>query len=275
MKTIAALLTCHNRKVKTLRSLSALFSQTGIDSEFSLEVFLVDDASSDGTAEAVRRQFPRVKIIAGNGNLFWNRGMHLAWDTAASTAKFDYYLWLNDDTTLTDLAINEMLECSFSSGDMTLICGSTCGEQSGKVTYGGKNKLGQYLIPNNEIQECSIINGNSVLVPNKVFQMIGNLDVMFPHAIGDQDYGLRLLQKGGRCVTTKNFIGFCESNPKLPNWCYQETPILQRLKSLYSPLGYSHPKYFFLYEKRHFGLFTAIKHFCSIHLRVFIPSLWR
>jgi GT2 family glycosyltransferase len=89
---IAVLLTCHNRKDKTVQCITALYSQSGLGKFFIIEVFLVDDASTDGTAEAINSQFQEVNIIQGNGNLFWNRGMHFAWQTAATTKDYDYYL---------------------------------------------------------------------------------------------------------------------------------------------------------------------------------------
>ncbi len=98
ISTIAVLLTCHNRRDKTIQCVTALYEQAGLEESYSIDVFLVDDASNDGTGEAVKNEFPQVYIIQGNGNLYWNRGMHLAWETAADAQDFDCYLWLNDDT---------------------------------------------------------------------------------------------------------------------------------------------------------------------------------
>ena len=47
MKTIATLITCHNRKDKTLACLDALFSNH-LPDRVLLDVFLVDDGSTDG-----------------------------------------------------------------------------------------------------------------------------------------------------------------------------------------------------------------------------------
>ena len=70
-KTIAVLMTCHNRKDKTLASIDSLFQQK-MPADFRLEVYLVDDASTDGTAEAVTQKYPEVKVVEGNGSLFLN-----------------------------------------------------------------------------------------------------------------------------------------------------------------------------------------------------------
>ncbi len=70
---IAALLTCFNRKQKTLVCLEALFNQV-LPADVDISAYLVDDASTDGTSDVVRQTYPQVKIFSGDGNLFWNGG---------------------------------------------------------------------------------------------------------------------------------------------------------------------------------------------------------
>lgn len=274
--TIAVLLTCHNRKGKTLQCLTNLFSQQGLNDNFKLEFFLVDDASTDGTKQAVQRQFPEVIVINGNGNLYWNRGMHRAWETAAKTKDFDCYLWLNDDVKLFKNSINLMLKGAEETNFWSIICGSTCSELTNTITYGGSKIDGKGLvIPNGKIQECRIIHGNVVLVPKVIYNKLGNLDWSFRHAIGDFDYGLRAIKVGFKNFVASNYIGFCETNSTLPKWCLKDTNIKNRFQLLYSPLGYAQPIPFFIYEKRHFGVITAIKHFILINLRALVPQLWK
>lgn len=91
--TIAILITCHNRKNKTLKCLKHLSEQA-----IKLDIYLVDDGCTDGTSDAVKKEFPDVIIIQGDGELFWNRGMVKAWETASSRYDYDYYIWMNDDT---------------------------------------------------------------------------------------------------------------------------------------------------------------------------------
>lgn len=272
MKRIAVLLTCHNRKDKTVESLRCLYKCL-LPENFCYDVFLVDDGSTDGTTAAVNQNFPKVNIISGNGHLYWNRGMHLAWKTAAKH-DYDFYLWLNDDTFLFRNAITEILECAALTNEKTIVCAAVQSPLTGKFTYGGRGRDDKELIPDNTLQECYKINGNCVLVPKKVFEITGNLDPAYPHAIGDYDYGLRAIKNGLTIITTRIFVGTCEEKAMLPKWCYSNVPLVKRLKNLYSPLGNSHPYYYFLFAKKHYGLSTAIRHFLSIHLRVFMPGLW-
>lgn len=274
MKHLAVLLTCYNRKEKTLSCLEALFNCRLPDS-YKLEVFLVDDGSTDGTGEAVKKQFKEVAVIKGEGNLYWNRGMHRAWVTAKKHFDYDYYLWLNDDTLLYEHALVELLDCEKYKDGKAIICGAIQSPTTSQFSYGGRDATGKALIPDGGLQTCHTINGNCVLVNKDICDIVGLLDPVFPHAIGDFEYGLRVVKKGFECVTTKTFIGECENNARLPKWCYGEVPLKERWKALYSPLGNSHPRYFFVFEYRHYGIVRAVKHFLSIHLRMLIPSLWK
>src|SRR6266545_6846519 len=104
---VAVTLTCFNRKQTTLRCLRTLHEQSGQDN-YRLACFLTDDASTDGTSDAVKAEFPQVHILPGTGDLFWGGGMHLAM-AAAMELKPDFVLWLNDDVILKPDALARLL----------------------------------------------------------------------------------------------------------------------------------------------------------------------
>lgn len=243
--TIAVLLTCYNRRNKTLNSLNRLFD-AATKSNQKIEVFLVDDGSSDGTANAVKNQFPQVNIIRGTGDLFWNGGMRLAWETAAKTYDYDFYLWLNDDTLLFDSAISDLIECvdeiKEKDGNASVVAGACkASEDSDVFSYGGRTDAGP-VIPNGKIQLCKYINGNAVLVAREIYETLGNLSADYTHAMGDIDYGLRARQKGIGCYTTKRYIAVCPVN-STPAWQNPETPLKKRWKLLHSPHGLNLKEY--------------------------------
>ncbi len=92
---ISVLMTCHNRREKTVACLESLMRQEPVEG-LELTVWLVDDGSTDGTAEAVQRVVPGIRLMTGSGSLFWCGGMRAAWAAAAGTQP-EAYLWLNDD----------------------------------------------------------------------------------------------------------------------------------------------------------------------------------
>ncbi len=224
---LAALMTCHNRREGTLRCLMALRSQERI-SHVLVEVYLVDDGSSDGTAEAVQHAFPNVRILQGNGSLFWNGGMRLAWKTALEK-DYDYYLWLNDDTELYPDAVARLLEVATGVeqklGVEGIVVGSTRDPQIDQLTYGGVVRIRvplsfgfKLVAPGEQPLPCDTMNGNCVLVPRPVVQDVGLLSAEFTHAIGDFDYGLRAGQRGHTSWIAPGYAGTCRRGSETGAW---------------------------------------------------------
>lgn len=257
--SIAVLITCHNRKDLTLNSLKMLYNQG-----YVISIYLVDDGSNDGTSDAIKSLYPEVNLILGDGDLFWNRGMHLAWKTA-SKKDYDYYFWLNDDTVLKDDCLRNMIKLCHELGDNSIICGAVQDDKSLDFTYGGKDISYQPIFPDGSIQHVVYINGNIVLIPRYVFRKVGLLDPIFNHDLGDYDYGLRARKLGINIYTTLDYVGFCQKNLSLLSKGRKMGVSLRaRLKRLYSPFGY-HPNQQFVYAFRHYGLLKAVWIYTKLH----------
>lgn len=272
-RSIAVLLTVFNRKAKTLKALQNLFVQE-LPANVALEVFLVDDGCTDGTPEVVAQQFPRVQIITSPGNLFWNRGMHLAWQTAAQTKNFDFYLWLNDDTELRPHALKALLETSEKQKGQAIVVGTTSAlEDSTTLTYGGRTPAGSLVPPQQNAVPCAYFNGNIVLIPQFVYEKLGPNDPIFHHSLGDFDYGKRAAKNGIKNMVAPGILGKCDTHESLATWCNPQKPLVKRWQAFRSPLG-NNPEEFFIYEKRHGGYIKAIFHYFTNHLRVLFPKVW-
>lgn len=272
---IAVLLTCHNRRSKTLLALEALYKQK-LDLKYSLHVYLVDDGSTDGTALAVQDKFPSVRIIDGNGSLFWNQGMRLAWKTASYVSSYDFYFWLNDDTILYQDGLEELLECFYQAleldGKESLITGACCAESGRKnFSYGGRSDFGP-VIPSGKLQKCKYINGNAVLIPKGIYRDLGNLSSDYTHGMGDFDYGLRAQKAGFNCYTSRRYMAVCPPNEGIARWCNPATPLRERLRLINSPQGLNLKEYN-RFRRKHWGykwIFFAIK----AYIKVLYPSLY-
>ena len=68
MANILVLITCYNRKEKTLKFIDTVLQ----DEQQNFSFLIVDDNSNDGTAEAVS-MLSNVKVIKGNGYAYRNR----------------------------------------------------------------------------------------------------------------------------------------------------------------------------------------------------------
>jgi GT2 family glycosyltransferase len=91
---VTAVFLAFNRKEQLRESLRRMTLESGYPSD-RLELIVVDNASSDGTAEMIRDEFPRVQVIETGLNLGapgWNAGFRVA--------RGDYVLILDDDAYL-------------------------------------------------------------------------------------------------------------------------------------------------------------------------------
>lgn len=268
---IAALLTCFNRKEKTKRCLSSLFSILP-----NCDVYLVDDGSTDKTVDMVHSLFPKVNVINGNGNLFWSRGMYTAWKEAVK-GKYDYYLWLNDDIELYPFFFEELLECYKQKGGDCIITGLIENFEKTTILYGGSDEKKTLIQANGSPQKVTHMNGNVVLVPESVVDKIGIMDPQLHHDLGDVDYGLTAIENGINVYTTRKPVAAGYSNDfcRVRKW---GVSLKQRLEKLNTPLG-SPPSINFYFRKKHYGLFNACAYWCYLYLLNLLPdcvvvSIW-
>ena len=271
MVTLAVLITCHNRKDTTLSCLGKLFSIRK-----DIDVYCVDDDSTDGTADAIREEFPQVNLIHGDGNLFWSRGMRKAWMEAAKNKDYDFYFWLNDDLLLYDCCFDEMLECSGNMEHKAVIAGLIQETTTKQVIYGGYDKS-KHLIPaNGELNEIFRLNGNFVLVPQYVFEKNGMFDPVYHHDLGDVAYGCETHKNGLHVCTSRRYIGCTDAALQSRNTRIRLSgvSVVKRFKKLYSPLG-SNPFITFHFLSRYEGVAKAVVFFVYVHTINLLPDcIW-
>jgi GT2 family glycosyltransferase len=258
---VVALLTCHNRRALTLRCLNALFSQSFQVRAPTLEAIVVDDGSTDGTAEAVEAQFGSAHVIAGDGTLFWARGMQLA-ESRAIPERPDFLLWLNDDVVLDATALERLLATATSCPD-AIVVGALIDPETGVVTYSGVRQswwhpLRTRLIePGDRPLDADTFNGNVVLVPRSVYERVGPIDGSFSHSQADFDYGLRARNAGFRIVVAPGTSGFCRRGTRQGSFHDTSLSLKRRWQLVQSPTGLpmrSHARFL----RRHAGLLWPI-----------------
>lgn len=271
MQTIAILLTCYNRINSTLLCFEYLFGSTFPDN-FDIDIYLVDDNSPDQTGKIIKYKYPKINLIQGTGELYWNGGMRLAWDTAAKTKDYDFFIWLNDDTYIEKHAIKTLLN-DFSNlknqNTESLIIGSLRDPDTKKITYVGRNK-GQIIEPNGVPQECDSIPGNLVLVSKNIYAKVGNLSNLYSHGFGDTDYGLRALQNGFKCNISSVYVGYCKANDKLL-WHNPTLKFSERKEVLFAKTGGNICEYL-KYVKYHRGRIQMIFSATKTLIRLFLPK---
>ncbi|MFC1617944.1 glycosyltransferase family 2 protein [Patescibacteria group bacterium] len=76
-----------------------------IETKISFEIIVVDNASRDDSADMVAKNFPQVKLIRNKTN----RGFGAANNQGIKIAKGEFVIFLNDDTKITDHALDKMV----------------------------------------------------------------------------------------------------------------------------------------------------------------------
>jgi GT2 family glycosyltransferase len=246
--SIGVLITCFNRRDLTLRCLESVAKQELGGRNVVVTPVVVDDGSSDGTAEAISSEFPFAELIRGDGTLFWSGGMQKAWNHIAQRGGTDFVLWLNNDTVLERNAIAVLMATHDQVSEHhkpAIVVGSACHPETGKLTYGGLTKASRWrplafaqIQPSQEAINCATMCGNCVLVPWRAFVDLGGIDGNFIHSMGDLDFGLRAVAGGYRIWVAPGFLSQCiNDNVVSGTWLDPELPLSTRLMKLRGPKG--------------------------------------
>lgn len=278
---IAVLLTCHNRKDKTLTCLES-FHKAKKPEGYTFDIFLVDDGSTDETSDAIKQKFPGVNIVLGDGNLFWAGGMRLAWRTAMKKKKYNAFLLLNDDVVLYDNFLDNLLlteqHILSKSGKKGMYSGATIDNSTNKVTYGGEKITTnhfivkrQLLTPSETPQQCDLTNANILWISKEVVDVIGFFDERFTHGIADFDYSLSAIKHGFPVYLAPHVGGVCFFDHGR-NWKSSNSSLKERISFLKSPKGLAYNEYLY-YIKKHFPLYLPYA-FTMLWLKTLFPFLW-
>jgi GT2 family glycosyltransferase len=196
----------HNRSAITQRFLACLHAQDYPD----LSIVIVDDGSTDGTSEMIRKLFPNVEIVRGDGNLWWTGGTNAGLrHVLARAAGTDYVLIINDDLEFDTDYVRRL--ATFAQRHPRAIVGSVVVDidtedtiwDGGRLTnwFTAKDRVlhvGRRLseFPDDHFVEVSQLTGRGMLAPVRLFTEIGLYDdVHFKHR-GDTEWPVRASRQG-------------------------------------------------------------------------------
>ncbi|HWE93426.1 MAG TPA: glycosyltransferase family 2 protein [Tepidisphaeraceae bacterium] len=111
---ISVVIISYNTREMTLDCLRALYAGLG---ELRAEVWVVDNASADGSADAVEKAFAQVRVIRNTEN----RGFAAANNQAIRQASGKYILLLNSDAFVEGGAVGAMVEYLEGHADVAVV----------------------------------------------------------------------------------------------------------------------------------------------------------
>ncbi len=264
MSTFAIAIPVRNRKDFTTAILQQLTDQIDrqVCAQFcpsaDVQIVVVDDDSSDGTPELITQQFPQVHLLRGDGNLWWTGAIAQAMRYAADRLKTDYIVWLNDDITLSDSFIRQLIEHAQTPSAKVLIGGIVCAQHHPNwIVFGGViasqlvNDTAQFTQPTLDVDT---LNGNIAILPTRIIADIGLPDTQrFRHYGGDFEYICRAKENGYTAQLSSRLRATAEYQPAdviryMPLWIQWATSrrlsekwqVLKGLSSRRSPHNVEH-----------------------------------
>ncbi|WP_426491040.1 glycosyltransferase family 2 protein [Hymenobacter sp. 102] len=183
-----------NRKEFTRACLQSLRRQTFT----TFRVVVVDDGSTDGTAQMLREDFAEVLVEQGDGNLFWTAGVNLGIRRALQDGA-SLIMTLNNDVVAAPDFVADML--AKSAQHPTAVLGALeLDIATGQPVYGGEtldwrtNTRHDLLaeLPTHRrygLHPVTYLPGRGLLIPRVVLDTIGLFDEKrLPHYLADFDY---------------------------------------------------------------------------------------
>lgn len=219
MPTVSVIIPTWNACKKVTRCLDALLAQT----QPAEQILIVDNASTDGTADFIAVHYPTVTVVA----LEENRASAGGLNTGSRLANCDYIASLDSDAypTLTWLealvgALERHQEYAFAASRLLRADAPGCIDSAGQdfdfrygvVVVGSGEPDGSSFDISREVFAASHA---GAIYRREVFERVGELDESLFMYGGDMDFGFRARLQGYRCLYVADAIAYHEGSATL------------------------------------------------------------
>ena len=205
MKELSVCIVTLEGRDKVLACLESLFAKMHLD----IHVVVVDNASEDGTPEAIAEHFPQVQLIRNSENVGYGRAVN----QGLKAEKARYHALLNPDATLENNAL-ELLRDFMEANPQAGIASPRVLNSDGSLQYQcrrGEARPGEvfayflglsrlfprdprfsgYLmtyLDNEKVNEVKAVSGSCMMIRREVIEQIGVLDERYFAYQEDADY---------------------------------------------------------------------------------------
>lgn len=241
----------------------------------NFEVVLVEDGCTDGTAEKCRAEFPEVRILHGDGNLWWSGATNMGTEYALSHGA-DAVVWLNDDNRVEPQTLGNLVESFKRNGERSIICSRIKLIDSEEREWRGDpppwhEAARTWTAPDiSGVADLPIAHppgGQGVLVPAQCFREVGLVDQRnFPMYWADHDFHYRTMKAGYRYFIATGAVVWNKANESRPGD-----------RDIFTLRGAC----WFLFNRRSPSNMATLRRHFKLHLpkreyrRTFYPMMWR
>jgi len=192
---VTIMIATHNRIVELCKTLEVCGALTGPE----CEILVVDDASSDGTFELVRKRFPEVDVVRNEVN----RGSIASRNDILRRARGDYLVALDDDSRFVDADACERIVARMDAEpDLGIVSFQVIGPEHPKTLLPNGREIGEW--------HCSSFACCGAALRRSMLDRTGFFTEFFYHAYEEPDLALRAWDAGFRVLQWNEIVVYHE-----------------------------------------------------------------
>ncbi|HEY4686892.1 MAG TPA: glycosyltransferase family 2 protein, partial [Candidatus Subteraquimicrobiales bacterium] len=205
------------------------------------QVILVDNGSSDGSCEWVRKNYSWVEVMQNGQNLGFTRAIN----QGAKKSKGEYLAFLNNDTRVDPNWLQELVEPARTNPEVVCV-GSKILNWDGKTIdfvqaalsfygHGFKIDAGSADIKKKgRVAPILFASGGAMLVDKKIYLESGGFDEDYFAFFEDVDFGWRLWVLGHKVVLAPNSLVYHRHHGTARKYGYEKERLLLERNALYT-----------------------------------------
>ncbi|MBI3300949.1 MAG: glycosyltransferase family 2 protein [Deltaproteobacteria bacterium] len=180
-------------------------------------VFLVDNGSTDGSVEAITKEFPEVHLLASPENLGAAGGRNLGLETILHYADVDYVMFLDNDVILEPPLLAKLVEAAEREATLGIVGPIVYYHSDPKRIWSAGSdfifrevitrlRLNNHLMaqePREGIEYVGSLSTCCMLVKRRVFETVGCFNPQYFMVCSDSEFCYRAAKRGfARAVVT-------------------------------------------------------------------------
>lgn len=209
---VSAIITTHNRKELLRKAVQSVLNQT----YKNIECIVIDDASNDGTEDALTDLIKNAKIRFHHIDI--SKGGNHARNLGISLAKGEYIAFLDDDDEWLETKVAKQIKL-FSDNVGFVYCGMMLENNFNSNLLKGQDILNKRKFPEGNLAKTILVhivtNTSTIMVSRKAIERSGVFDENLK-AWQEYDFSIRVLQNFDAAVVRENLVLYriCDDDKK-------------------------------------------------------------